>query len=71
MRAEGGSGHGGKVVPHIRRLDRPRRGHHVLLLLLRAETLLQTAEDGSRVGGDEKKRVSALCNAVADTFPSN
>ena len=67
MRAEGGSGHGGKVVPHIRRLDRPRRGHHVLLLLLRAEALLQTAEDG-RVGGDEKKRVSADQVRVSNDF---
>ena len=66
MRAERGGGRSGQAVSHLRRLDRPRRSHHILLLLLRAETLLQTAEDGSRVGGDEKKRVSAgqVSNAV-------
>ena len=56
MRAERGGGRSGQAVPHLRRLDRPRRGHHILLLLLRAEALLQTPEYG-RVGGDEKKRV--------------
>ena len=67
MRAERGGGNGGKVVPHLRCLDRPGRSHHVLLLLLRAEALLQTAEDG-RVGGDEKKRVSDDQVRVSNDF---
>ena len=55
----GRGGHGGQAVPHLRGVDRPRRGHRLLLLLLRTETLLQTPEsaDGG-VGGDEKERVS-------------
>ena len=55
----GGGGHGGQAVPHLRGVDRPRRGHRLLLLLLRTETLLQTPKsaDGG-VGGDAKERVS-------------